>query len=122
MSRFLSVRLTIFPGGGLALSSETLNCSTRYAPTELAKANDLTFILVITIPNVYSDDGICNPLRGVVSQHICCMLPGGSVHILSCGVVCIAVLLIIVNCNPFLSTASRLKTLLLVFLFLFLTW
>ena len=75
VSRSPSVRLTILPSCGPAVPSEALNCSTRYSLTESAKANGLTLLLVITIPNVYSDDGIWNPLRGVVSQHICCMSP-----------------------------------------------
>ncbi len=76
-----SLSVNILPGDDSLLPSEALKCSTRYSVTELAKANGLTFILVITIPNVYSDGGIWNPLRGVVSQHICCMPPGGGQYI-----------------------------------------
>ncbi len=52
--------------------------------------------LVCVTLNTYSDDVICNPLRGVVSQHI---LLGGSVsvHLLSRGVVRMGVVLITSN-------------------------
>ena len=100
VSLSLSVSVTVLPGDDPLLPSEALNCSTLYSVTESAKANGLTWLLLITIPNVYSDDGICNSLMiiGVVSQRICCMSPGEAVHVLFCGVVFIDLLVPIVNC------------------------